>query len=116
MEKLREMTKLERFISNYVIKSIDKSKLLEPDNFAMAMVEIIDSEYGRECNVTMLFKNSFNTDDSDYLFKINKSTKSELLKLFSGYFNTISISSQSTIESYLHYHQNYNHLRKEVDF
>jgi hypothetical protein len=106
MEKLREMSKLEKSISNLVMKLIDKSKLKEPDNLALAMVEINDTEsYGKVCKVTMLFNQSFKKDDSDLLYDLNRKNKETINKLFDDYFNRITFQSQSTIENYIEHYQ-----------
>lgn len=113
MDKLREMTKLEESISKLVMKSIDKSKLKEPDNLAFAMVELNDSEsYGKVCKVTMLFHQSFKKDDSDLLYELNRKNKEIINKLFAGYFKTVSFQSQSTIENYIEFYQ-FNDLKNK---
>ncbi len=112
MNKLREMTKLEKFISNFVFKSIDKSRLVEPDNLAMVMVEIDECEYGKRCSVTMLFHQSFKKDDSDLLYELNRKNKEMINKLFAGYFKRVSFQSQSTIENYIEFYQ-FNDLKNK---
>ena len=51
--KLKEMDRTELNISNRISKSIDYSKLSEPENFYIPYVKIYNDEYDRKiCKVT----------------------------------------------------------------
>ena len=100
-EELGERTKLERVIASlFDISKLDDGVLLEPDNLYGIIVDIYDTDYGKQCHVTALMKKPFKREDSDMLQNMLRNNREKIKSMFSDFFSSGISSSVSTIESY----------------
>ena len=99
-EELGERTKLEKLIAKQFGKPNFEDVLLEPDNFYGVIVDIYDTDYGKQCHITALMKKPFKKEDSDMLHNLLRHGRERVRSMFSDYFNSGITGSVSTIESY----------------
>ena len=100
-EELGERTKLERVIASlFDISKLGDTLLLEPDNLYGIIVDIYDTDYGKQCHVTALMKKPFKREDSDMLQNMLRNNREKIKSMFSDFFSSGISSSVSTIESY----------------
>lgn len=99
-EELGERTKLEKLIAKQFGKPNFEGVLLEPDNFYGFVIDIYDTDYGKQCHITALMKKSFKREDSDMLQNMVRHGRERIKDMFSNLFRGGITGSVSTIESY----------------
>ena len=99
-EELGGRTKLEKLIAKQFGKPNFEGVLLEPDNFYGFVIDIYDTDYGKQCHITALMKKSFKREDSDMLQNMVRHGRERIKDMFSNYFDSGISGSISTIESY----------------
>ena len=99
-EELGERTKLEKLIAKQFGKPNFEGVLLEPDNFYGFVIDIYDTDYGKQCHITVLMKKSFKREDSDMLQNMIRHGRERIKDMFSNLFRGGITGSISTIESY----------------
>ena len=103
MDLRNQMNKMEKMISDFATKRLDTSRLTEPENFNMVVVDIFDNKYGKRCEISILFNKPFKEKDSDLIHNQFRGIKKELNEFTAGFFKDGITSSQATIDSYLQY-------------
>ena len=99
-EELGERTKLEKLIAKQFGKPNFEDVLLEPDNFYGVIVDIYDTDYGKQCHITALMQKPFKKEDSDMLQNMVRYGRERIKDMFSNLFRGGITGSVSTIESY----------------
>lgn len=101
-DELGERTKLEKLIAKQFIKPGPdlENVLLEPDNYYGVVVDIYNTDYGRQCHITVLMKKPFKKEDSDMLHNMIRKGRERVKDMFSNLFKGGITSSVSTIDSY----------------
>jgi len=89
--------KLEKIIASFVKARFDKSILT--DNFHDVEVNIFNTDYGTQCHVTVLMKNSFSGEESDRFHNILRNVRSVIRDVFPEFKGGISFNTE-TLESY----------------
>ena len=70
-EELGERTKLEKLIAKQFGKPNFEGLLLEPDNFYGFVIDIYDTDYGKQCHITALMKKSFKRGNHSVLYGLD---------------------------------------------
>ena len=99
-EEFGERTKLEKLIAKQFGKPNFEGVLLEPDNFYGVVIDIYDTDYGKQCRITALMKKPFKKEDSDMLHNMLRHGREKIKDMFSNYFDSGITGSVSTIDSY----------------
>ena len=109
--KKNKFASMEKSIANLVRMGLENYKL--PENFHDVAVDITKS-FGRlTCNVTFLFKKSFDMKDSDKMYVVGKE-QIENIKDFYGKKFKITIGN-STIDSYEGFRHIYDQEKQNLD-
>ena len=96
--KEKSLPSLEKSIEHFLSMSIEEYDL--PENFHKMVVDVYYNRWGSlECNVSILFKNSFSLVDSYKMNKIVGNIRNEIREYFGDIFSNIS-SGGSTIDAY----------------
>jgi hypothetical protein len=94
-------SKLEKGVKKLVDNQVAEYSSDLSENYYGVVVDIYDSNYGKICYVTFLYKNPFKEDDVlSYDAGLPKKIKKDIKGLFTDFFGNISVS-RSTIDSYL---------------
>ena len=99
-EEFGERTKLEKLIAKQFGKPNFEGVLFEPDNFYGFVIDVYDTDYGKQCHITALMKKPFKKEDSDMLQNILRYRREKIEDMFSNYFDSGITGSVSTIDSY----------------
>jgi len=89
--------KLEKIIASFVKGTFDKNILT--NNFHDVEVNIFNTDYGTQCHVTVLMKNSFSGEESDRFHNILRNVRSVIRDVFPEFNAGISFNTE-TLESY----------------
>lgn len=111
-EDLGERTKIEQLITKQFGKPNFEGVLFEPDNFYGVVVDVYDTDYGKQCHITILMKKPFKAEDSDMLHQWVRKGKEKIKDMFSNYFDSGISGSISTIESYKDHKWFYDERKK----
>ena len=96
--KEKSLSSLEKSVEHFLNTSIEDYDL--PENFHKMAVDIYYNRWGAlECNVTILFKKSFNILDSDKMYEIVGDIRNDIREYFGDIFSSISTGG-STIDGY----------------
>ena len=94
-------SKMEKGIKKLVDNQVAEYSSALPENYYGVVVDIYDSNYGKICYVTFLYKKPFEEDDVlSYDAGLHRKIKNNIKGLFTDFFSNVSFS-RSTIESYL---------------
>jgi hypothetical protein len=107
---LGEKTKSEQITQKYIEAFIDTSEL--SDNFYGITVDIYNTDYGKYCEITALFKDPFNGTDSDKIYNELRHVIRRVGEYLPFKFSNIS-QGNTTIDSYLNNHKPYYDSKKE---
>lgn len=99
-EEFGERTKLEKLIAKQFGKPNFEGVLFEPDNFYGFVIDVYDTDYGKQCHITALMKKPFKKEDSDMLQNMLRYRREQIKDMFSNYFDSGITGSVSTIDSY----------------
>lgn len=92
------MSKQEKIVKKMILQNLEGLDL--PENFGGVAVDIYPTTYGRQLDVTILFKKPFTKDDSDMFHDLSKNIKDYIKKFFVDIFDGGIGFRNSTIETY----------------
>jgi hypothetical protein len=108
---LEEKTKLEQITHKYIETFMDTSEL--SDNFYGITVDIYNTDYGKYCEITGLFKDVFNGTDSDEIYNELRHAIIRVQEYLLPFkFSNIS-HGNATIDSYLNKYKPYYDSKKK---
>ena len=93
-----ERTKMERYISKQV--ETDLPETIKNDNYYGVVVDIYDTDYGKVCRISVLFKRPFTENEADEVHNKIREKKKTIRDLVQDFFKGGISMGVSTLDSY----------------
>jgi len=93
-----ERTKMERYISKQV--ETDLPETIKNDNYYGVVVDIYDTDYGKVCKISVLFKRPFTRNEADEVHDKRIEIQKTIRDLVQDFFKGGISMGVSTLDSY----------------
>lgn len=93
-----ERTKMERYISKQV--ETDLPETIKNDNYYGVVVDIYDTDYGKVCRISVLFKRPFTENEADEVHNKRREIQKTIRDLVQDFFKGGISMGVSTLDSY----------------
>ena len=93
-----ERTKMERYISKQV--ETDLPETIKNDNYYGIVVDIYDTDYGKVCRISVLFKRPFTENEADEVHNKRREIQKTIRDLVQDFFKGGISMGVSTLDSY----------------
>jgi hypothetical protein len=93
-----ERTKMERYISKQV--ETDLPETIKNDNYYGVVVDIYDTDYGKVCRISVLFKKPFTENEADEVHNKRREIQKTIRDLVQDFFKGGISMGVSTLDSY----------------
>ena len=93
-----ERTKMERYISKQV--ETDLPETIKNDNYYGIVVDIYDTDYGKVCRISVLFKRPFTENEANEVHNKRREIQKTIRDLVQDFFKGGISMGVSTLDSY----------------